>query len=172
MAAYEGPLRSALLTLKLQCRRPIAHALGDLLASLAPPEVTTGVGAVVPVPLHALRLRARGFNQSHLLAGPVAALLGVPLLPRALRRVRQETPQALLGAPARAENVHGAFAPGEQRPQGVVLLVDDVFSTGATARACAAALIATGASGVKVLTLARAVLREPRAQRGARPRER
>ncbi len=162
VAAYEGPLRSALLALKLRGLRPVACELGKLLASLACSEVTSGVGTVVPVPLHMARLRSRGFNQSHLIAGPIAAELGARLLPTALRRVRQETPQALLGARARAENVRDAFAPGEPAARGIVLLVDDIYSTGATASACAAALMAAGASGVKVLTLARALLREPR----------
>lgn len=155
---YDGPLREAIHTLKFQGRRVAAGPLGTLLADLAPPEVTTRVGAVVPVPLHASRMATRGFNQAELLARPLAARLGVPCLTRALVRLRQNLPQAGLDAAGRRRNVLDAFAPGRAAVPGTVLLVDDVFSTGATAGACAGALRRCGAARVFVLTLARAVL--------------
>ena len=124
--------------------------------------------AVVPVPLHPARLRERGFNQAELLAGPVAKALGVPCLQAAMRRLGIEA-QAGLHADARRHNVVGAFVPGPERVWGKVLLVDDVFSTGATAGACARALLAAGADQVIVLTLARAVLRQGVEDRGGRP---
>jgi len=159
LAAYEGPLREAIHACKYQGARRVADALGVVLANAIPPEVADGVRAVVPVPLHASRLRERGYNQAEALAHPVARRLGVPCLPAALRRCRQEAPQARSGAAARRTNVAGAFAPGAHAVWGTVLLVDDVFSTGATADACAQALRAGGARRVHVLTLARALLR-------------
>ncbi|MDR7556100.1 MAG: ComF family protein [Armatimonadota bacterium] len=159
LAAYAGPLREAIHAFKYQGARRVADALGALLADAIPPEVADGVKAVVPVPLHASRLRQRGYNQAEALAHPVASRLGVPCLPAALRRCRQEAPQVRSGAAARRTNVAGAFAPGAQAVWATVLLVDDVFSTGATADACAQALRAGGARRVHVLTLARAVLR-------------
>lgn len=138
----------------------VAGALGGLLADMAPSEVTRGVGAVVPVPLHPDRLRARGFNQAELLARRVAAGLGVPCEIRALRRIHQAHPQVELRGGDRQENVRGAFAPGGAAVSGTVLLVDDVYATGATAAACACALRQAGAARIVVLTLARAVRRD------------
>lgn len=158
-AVYAGPLRDAICALKFRGRRVLAAPLGRLLADLAPLELTAGVTAVVPVPLHWHRLSSRGFNQADLLARPLAERLGVPCLRGALRRVRQEEFQEDLGAEARRQNVYGAFAAGPEAVRGRVLLVDDVFSTGATAAACSRVLRARGASAVMVYTLARALLR-------------
>jgi len=159
LAAYEGPLRHAIHALKYRQQKAVAEPLGALLARSVPAEVALGVGSVVPVPLHPARQATRGFNQSALLAHHVARALGVPLAPRAIRRVRQEASQAGLGAAARRRNVLTAFEPDTGTVSGRALLIDDVFSTGATADACARALLARGAQGVAVLTLARAVLR-------------
>lgn len=159
LAIYEGPLRDAIRALKYRRQKTLAEPLGTLLARSVPADLAAGITAVVPVPLHPARQAARGFNQSLLLAQPVARALGAPLAPRAIRRVQQEAAQAGLGASARRRNVQTAFAADEDVPAGRILLVDDVFSTGATADACARALLAGGAGGVAVLTLARAVLR-------------
>ena len=158
VAAYEGGLREAICALKFHRKPAIAEPLGQLLARFAPQEVFHMVDAIVPVPLHQDRFAQRGFNQSELLAKHVATAAAAPCLPDALRRVRQEAAQAELGAVDRWHNVDGAFAPG-LRVRGTVLLVDDVFSTGATAAACSRALAEAGAERVVVLTLARAVLR-------------
>jgi ComF family protein len=114
---------------------------------------------VVPVPLHPARLAERGFNQAELLAAACAPRWRLPVLGRALVRVRPTRPQTDLDAEARRVNVRDAFrAP---RPAGVrdrrLLLVDDVLTTGATAAAAARALRAAGARAVGVLTLARVV---------------
>lgn len=159
VAAYEGGLREAICSLKYRRQKAVATPLGRLLACFAPQEVLHGVEAVVPVPLHPGRLAERGFNQAELLARPVAEAIGTPCLPDALRRLRHEAPQAELGAVDRWHNVEGTFEPGSERIPGTVLLVDDVFSTGATAAACARALVEAGAERVVVLTLARAILR-------------
>ena len=159
LAAYEGPLRQAIHALKYRQQRAVAEPLAALLARGMPAEVAVGVTAVVPVPLHPARQTTRGFNQSALLARRLARVLGVPVVADAIRRVRQEASQAGLGAAARQKNVLTAFEPDSRSVSGRVLLVDDVFSTGATADACARALLAHGAGSVAVLTLARAVLR-------------
>jgi ComF family protein len=165
---YGGPLRSALHALKYRGRRDLARPLGALLATLAPADAVTGADVVVPVPLHPARLAARGFNQAELLARPLATRLGLPLVPRGVRRVRQEMPQVTLDAAARRGNVARAFAPGEARLRGRVLLVDDVASTGSTASACARALREAGASSVAVVTLARALLASSALRHAAR----
>jgi ComF family protein len=112
---------------------------------------------VAPVPLHVARLRQRGFNQSALLAIHVAAALDWPVAPRLLVRVRDTPSQTALTAAARRANVERAFAlrrPGSARGR-CVLLIDDVWTSGATARAAARALRVDGARAVDVLTFAR-----------------
>jgi ComF family protein len=112
---------------------------------------------LVPVPLHATRLRARGFNQSALLAHGVAARLGTPVLEHVLARTRATTPQARLPAAARAANVADAFQRRGRLPAGGSrwVLVDDVVTTGATAAAAFAAL-GVGLESAAVLTLCHA----------------
>jgi ComF family protein len=115
-----------------------------------------GWDAVVPVPLHWRRRWRRGFNQAEVLARTVGWRHGLPVERRCLIRVRATPPQQG-DAAARRRNVRGAFAVrrAERIADRRLLLVDDVFTTGATANACAAALLNAGAAAVGVLTLAR-----------------
>jgi ComF family protein len=113
------------------------------------------------VPLHPARRAERGFNQAELLVAPCAAAWRLPVLGRALLRVRPTVPQTDLDAEARRANVRDAFRvprPGAVRARRI-LLVDDVLTTGATVGAAARALLAAGATAVGVLSLARVVLR-------------
>lgn len=155
---YEGPLRDAIWAFKYGGHRVLGRMLGQLMAESVPAQATAGLTAVVPVPLHPSRLVTRGFNQAALLARPIATRLQLPLLAHAVRRVRHEHSQATLDVRARRSAVRGAFGRGGEAMSGNVLLVDDVFSTGATVNACAAVLRASGAARVVVLTLARAAL--------------
>jgi ComF family protein len=111
---------------------------------------------VIPVPLHRARLRSRGYNQALQLARQIGRQLDVPVAADLLRRTRATAPQQGLTAAARHGNLRGAFA--VHRPLGGqrVLLVDDVMTTGTTARECAAALRAAGAASVDVAVLGRA----------------
>ncbi len=112
----------------------------------------------MPVPLHPSRLRKRRYNQAAELARPLAREAGVAYLPEGLKRIKQTKPQGN-SSEARWENVRTAFAAGDlKRLAGKrILLVDDVFTTGATLRACARTLLAAGAHSVDVLVLARVV---------------
>jgi ComF family protein len=118
------------------------------------------VDVIAPVPLGLARLAQRGYNQSALVAKPLALALGVRYYPLALRRSRETHSQVGLSAVQRKENVKGAFEAKFNLVTGrSILVVDDVTTSGATLDACAAALFEAGARQVYGLTLARAVLR-------------
>ena len=152
---YGGPLADAVLRLKYGRRTELAPGLGALLAEAAL-AYAGAIDRVLPLPLHRARLRERGFNQSTLLAQPVARALGVPLDTSSLVRVRPTHDQASLPRASRAENVRGAFAARRTLASQRVLLIDDVRTTGATLAAAAEALLAAGCTRVSTLALARA----------------
>jgi ComF family protein len=138
----------------------MAQPIGGLMSS-AWQEFGAPVDAVVPVPLHGARLRARGFNQSGLLAQVVGRELGIPGVD-ALVRLRATQPQSTLLFHERRRNVRETFAARERIGGKRILLVDDVLSTGFTASECAARLYGAGAAEVHVLVAALAVLeRQP-----------
>jgi len=134
----------------------LARPLGRLLVA----HLAQGLpDRVVPVPLHPRRLRAREFNQAALLALFARGARGPPVDVQLLERIRDTLPQSQLPGPARQANVRGAFRVSQRGDaRGLrILLVDDVLTTGATAEACARALLEAGAREVAILTLARAV---------------
>ena len=153
---YEGALRASILELKRQPRvaRRLAHLMFDTLQR----EPINSANLIIPVPLHPERELTRGFNQAALLARELARLNHLPLDEHSVvRRIHTERHRAGMDSRARRESVAGAFA---VRPNSMtgrrVLLIDDVFTTGATVSACAAVLIEAGAEAVFVLTIARA----------------
>ncbi len=145
---YEG--RPAQAVRRLKYNR--ATALADFMArALAPRIAELADDLVVPVPIHPRRRGERGFNQAELLC---AGDHGCEISTRALRRVRMTPPQASLPMAERADNLRGAFVADPLVAGKRVLLVDDVLTSGHTARACAAALIEAGAKEVGVLAFA------------------
>jgi ComF family protein len=157
---YEGALRTLVLELKYRSRQRVARHLAELLARDPACRTLAEPGALlVPVPLHPCRRRERGFNQAELLALALAARLARACEPAVLVRRRETRPQAGLTAAARRRNVAGAFAVRRQaRVAGrLVVLVDDVVTTGATVQACAQALRAAGAREVRLVSAARVV---------------
>jgi ComF family protein len=112
---------------------------------------------IVPVPLHSVRQREREFNQAERLAAHLSGAMKIPVNQRLLRRVTPTATQTLLTRQQRAANMRGAFAmrTGARLNGERVILVDDVFTTGATTSACAQALRAAGAGDVCVWTVAR-----------------
>lgn len=153
---YAGTLREAVQRFKYRGQLTLERPLGQLLA-----EAVTAAGGpspdlVVPVPLHVGRLRERGYNQSLQLARRLAGELGAPTAATLLRRTRATAPQQGLDATARKGNLRGAFAVAERLGGRRILLVDDVLTTGATVRECAAVLRRAGAAAVEVAVLGRA----------------
>ncbi|MCX6357876.1 MAG: ComF family protein [Candidatus Aureabacteria bacterium] len=155
---YEGTLRDALHLFKYDGRRELARALGLLMAEYARENMPgLNYDRLIPVPLHRGKVRERGFNQSLLLARELGKRLGIPVNGASLLRVRATPPQSALSRAGRLKNVRGAFTVKDGRGiRGMrCLLIDDVFTTGATAEACAHALVRAGARAVDVFTLAR-----------------
>ena len=152
---YDGALRSLIHLFKYSGMRPLAGRLSRLLDRAL--SIDERYDFVVPVPMHWRRRWRRGFNQAELLAREVAKRRGIPLL-NALRRRKATENQASLTSAARRRNAAGAFQPrpGIELKGMRILLIDDVFTTGATAGACAVALKKAGAKNVSLLTLARA----------------
>ena len=113
---------------------------------------------IVPIPLHKRRQRRRGFNQSALLALHLGQLTGIPVVEQAVNRVKHTVPQIGLSPIERLENVRDAFtADSHQVTNKHVLLIDDVYTTGATMSAAADALLASRAATVSAYCLARTV---------------
>lgn len=141
---------------KLSLARPLAGLLRHTFYQF---WATEDIDLIVPVPLHIARLRQRGFNQAYLLITRWAKQEGFLCDGVSLWRRRRTEPQTGLSRKDRRKNMARAFA--VRRPEVVrekrVLLVDDVFTTGATVNACACVLMDAGAARVDVLTLARAV---------------
>ncbi|WP_423602046.1 ComF family protein [Sphingomonas sp. MS122] len=153
--AYGPAARALVLKLKYGGRTAYAATAARLMARLMPGDAEL----LVPVPLHRWRIWGRGFNQAALIAHELARLRGVPADLDLLRRIRATPVLRGLGARGRAKAVAGAFAaaPGaRERVAGrSVVLVDDVFTSGATADACVRLLKRAGAARVTILCWAR-----------------
>jgi ComF family protein len=170
---YRDTLRAAILLLKFSRRERWGTKLGSLLTPVCKGLVASrdaGEAILVPVPLHTARQRERGYNQAELLA--LGLVRSFPRLPGGaalsldrglLKKVRATPPQAGLSLAARRENVRGVFAvtAPERVRDRVLILVDDVMTTGATLSSCATALKRAGARQVLGLTLARATPQFP-----------
>jgi ComF family protein len=150
-------LQDAIALFKYQGKVALADSLGTLLAQALPE--TCEVDQLIPVPLHPNRLRHREFNQSLLLADRIAPILRRPVSCRNLIRILDTDPQTTLSRSVRLHNLRQAFAlrlPREVEGKRI-LLIDDVFTTGATANECARVLRGAGATDVAILALARSV---------------
>jgi ComF family protein len=156
---FSGPVRAALHALKYGGERRLAEPLGRALATRWR-HAGAGGDLLVPVPIHASRIRERGFDQAVLLANVAAREVGLPCA-QVLERNRATARQFDLDRGSRSGNVAGAFrlVPGSRARRPLdgrwIVLVDDVVTTGSTLVACAAALLAAGAIGVSALTVAR-----------------
>jgi ComF family protein len=148
----EGTARRAAHQLKYGGWTRLAQPMADAMRDLEP---LTGRVCLIPIPLGARRQAGRGYNQSERLAAALATRLGGTVRSDLLRRARDTRTQTALTPEARQANVAGAFA-AVARPPARVVLVDDVFTTGATLCAAAAALRAAGCETIEAVTFARA----------------
>lgn len=160
VCAFNGTARNLVHALKYRDRTELAPMLALWMAR-AGRELLEECDAIVPVPLHALRLLSRKFNQAAELALAVSRLSGRPMLANAVRRSRNTEHQVGLSRTGRAENVRGAFRVTERGKLELsgkrIVVIDDVYTTGATVSALARAIRRAGAADIGVLTFARAL---------------
>ena len=154
---YRGGLSEAIRAFKYKKKGSLAATLGDLLA--AHPITRENYDIIIPVPLHITRLRERGFNQAMLIAKHLAGRLSLQVDPFILERVRPTPPQASMKRKERIKSIRGAFAlkKGNKIKEKNILLIDDVYTTGATVMECSRVLKKGGAAKINVLTLARVI---------------
>jgi predicted amidophosphoribosyltransferase len=156
LVVFAEPARSLTLALKRRARAGSVAAVGSLLAALARRELTLTPDATVTFVPGGRAAAKRGFDHAELIARAAASALGAPVA-RLLVRAHEGPRQADVALTQRRENVRDRFA--STPVCGQVLLIDDVYTTGATAEACAGALIEAGAAAVDVLTWARTLRR-------------
>jgi ComF family protein len=154
---YSEPLESVIRHYKYDGLHALAKPLGNLMAQKWPDWSQTP-DMIVPIPLHVRRLRSRGFNQAQLLANQLGPSFGIEVNDHVLRRKRRTRPQVDLSPSERKKNVQQAFSAEQGAVKGKnILLIDDVFTTGATMISAAGALLEAGAKTVSAYCLARAV---------------
>jgi competence protein ComFC len=171
---YTPRMARAILLLKYGNVTPLGAWFARMLAALVEHQRQEfAADAVVPVPLDRGRMRERGYNQADLIARPLARLLDIPFRSCLLVRTRPRPNQLRLSRRERWETVRGAYATQETAKVDKlrVLLIDDVFTTGATLDSCSRALKAAGAARVVGLTVARAVARSPDPEPGMRDQD-
>ena len=156
---FEAPVRTALHSLKYRRDVGLGEALAPQLAESVA-GLNWPINLIVPVPLGRKRLAERGYNQVSLIARPLSMAMRIAYAPNALARQQETRSQVGLTRAQRKENVRGAFHAKQSRVNGrIVLLMDDVATTGSTLSSCAEALYAAGARDVFAFTVARALPR-------------
>ena len=156
-----GPAPAIVHALKYEGWTAAAAGMAERMARCTwPRDVVDERTAIIPVPLAAARIRERGYNQSLLLAGPLADRWGIPVWDDVLERTRRTATQTRLTPGERRANVAGAFRARDSARQRLsgshLIIIDDVVTTAATLTACAEALVAGGARIVSCLTFGRA----------------
>lgn len=149
---YSDALAEAINLMKFSGLRRLANPMGKLFLNLEMPECN----GIIPVPLSKHALRERGFNQSLLMARVISKKLKIPLYMDMLLKIKDTSPQVGLNAKERMKNLRRAFKTSGKINNLRLLLLDDVMTTGATARECSKTLMSAGAKEVIVITLARA----------------
>lgn len=160
LGVYDGSLQEAIHRWKYQGKTTLTPFWGEWMTEgLCRYWDPKFFDLLIPVPLHKQRLRERGFNQTLLLVEELSCRTGIPYRNRILQKVRPTLPQVNLSGVEREKGVRGSFhIIGKEGIKGkTVLLVDDVYTTGATVNECSKVLLAAGAERIDVLTLAHAL---------------
>ncbi len=155
--AYVGPIPKAIHHLKYEGHFAVAKPLAEIMVEGWQPSWPEP-DSIIPIPLHQSRQKKRSYNQSELLAKEIAEHWGREILLDGLFRIIETSPQVGLNANERLSNVNNAFWANEKIKNKSILLIDDVFTTGATMHAAANALMLGGAKEVYGFTLAKANL--------------
>lgn len=160
VALHHGAIRDMVHALKYRDRTDLALMMAEWMLRASDGTISQ-CDAILPVPLHRMRLFSRKFNQAAELSRHLARLADKPLLTGTLLRVKRTSQQVGLGLRARKDNVRGAFAIAPHHESDIfgkrIVLVDDVYTTGATVSAASRVLRKAGAEDVTVLTFARAL---------------
>lgn len=155
------PLQNILHKLKYSGKSRLGFLLGERMArSIVDREYFSNIDLIVPIPLHHVRRRERGYNQSFYIAQGISSVINVPVAEKTVKRRKNTKSQTALTREERAKNISNIFLVSEKRREIIsgkkLLLVDDVYTTGATVNECARVLKDAGAEEVKVLTAAKA----------------
>jgi len=152
---YNDTCRELIHHMKFYGRRDIASEIGYRIYERLEESITArDITGIVPVPLHPVRIRERGYDQNVTIARSLSERLSAPIFDNLIKRIRNTPPQSRLSNEERLRNLEGAFTPaaqGKNRITGNLLLVDDVIHTGATAFECLKALSATGVRNTIIL---------------------
>lgn len=157
---YDSQVQRVIHLLKYQGRRSLAQQIGQRLATLVSTDSEyREADLIVPVPLHHRKFRERGYNQSWLLGKAISEETGIRCEKRALKRIRYTRSQTELKAKERLGNVKGAFKVVKDKliKDKVIIVIDDLVTTGSTINSCAQALVSSGARKVLALAAARPV---------------
>ncbi|MDI6781920.1 MAG: ComF family protein [bacterium] len=167
VGTYEGVLKKAIWLFKYEGKTGLQNTLGSLMVDCISHfgwtnNVSTGregIDIIIPVPLHKTKLKSRGYNQSDILAAFIGKKMNIPVSRNNLKRIKATITQASLKRKERIKNIHNAFCirQPEEFSAKRILLIDDVFTTGATSNECSRILKQAGSDDVFVLTLARGV---------------
>ena len=152
---HQETVSGALYRFKYKNRRCWGKIFAEELAARYGAQIERWkIDEIMPIPLHPSRLRKRGFNQSGILAEELSALTGIPVQKEALCRMKKTTPQKELDRKGRQKNLKGAFGVSKSwKPCKNVLLIDDIYTTGATLEHAAKVLKIAGAQNVYFLTV-------------------
>ncbi len=154
--SYQGALRQSIYRLKYSGKQEYGIVFGQEMARQLGPWIRQrGITRIVPIPLHPSRQRSRGYNQAALPARELGRLMGIPVDERLLYRTKRTAPLKTLTGRERRANLEHAFSVRGTIPPGErILLIDDIYTTGSTADAAAACLMAAGECRVYMLAVA------------------
>ncbi len=160
LGIFDENFQELIHSFKYKGRVSLGKRIGLRLAEKLKSENLSEIGCIIPVPLHKVRKRERGFNQSQILAETLGRQLNLPVQNKIMFRIKNTKDQTKLSEPERKENVAGAFEVEDKNkilPGKKIILVDDVITTGATLMECAKVLKKAGAREILGVTIARAI---------------